>query len=63
MQDENNAIVDSNEYIIPNGKIDICKPKKSLKERCEEMGAIPLSQFEKEFWEAFYEGYRKQCKR
>lgn len=39
------------------------KPQKSLKERCEEIGAIPLEQFEKEFWEAFYEGYRKRRKR
>ena len=33
-------------------------PMKPLKERCEEMGAIPLTQFEKEFWDAFNEGYR-----
>lgn len=35
------------------------KPNKSLKERCKELGAIPLSQFEKEFWEAFNRGYKK----
>lgn len=39
------------------------KPQKSLKERCEEIGAIPLEQFEKEFWESFYEGYRKEGKK
>ena len=33
-------------------------PMKPLKERCEEMGAIPLTQFEKELWDAFNEGYR-----
>lgn len=38
------------------------RPKKSLKQRCKEMGAIPLSQFEKEFWDAFNEGYRKHGK-
>ena len=37
-------------------------PMKPLKERCKEMGAIPLSQFEKEFWDAFNEGYRKHGK-
>ena len=37
-------------------------PMKPLKERCKEMGAIPLSQFEKEFWDAFNKGYRKHGK-
>lgn len=36
-----------------------CPPKKYLKEKCKEMGAISLSQFEKEFWDAFNEVYRK----
>lgn len=30
-----------------------CTHKKSFKERCKECNAIPLSQFEKEFWEVF----------
>lgn len=40
-----------------------CTHKKSFKERCKECNAIPLYQFEKEFWEVFYEGYRTHGKR
>ena len=51
---ENNA--------TPQNMNEARKPKKSLKERCKEMGAIPLKQFEKEFWDAFEAGYRKHGK-
>lgn len=37
--------------------------KRTFAQACKECNAIPLSQFEKEFWEAFYEGYRKRRKR
>lgn len=45
---ENNA--------TPQNMNEARKPQKSLKERCKEMGAIPLKQFEKEFWDAFEAG-------
>ena len=35
------------------------KTKTSLKQRCAEIGAISLEQFEEEFWQAFEDGYRK----
>lgn len=36
---------------------------RTFAQACKECNAIPLSQFEKEFWEAFCEGYRKLRKR
>lgn len=49
MQDENNATVDSLRNNIPVGETDICKRKNSLKERCKEIGAVSMDEFEAEW--------------
>ena len=38
------------------------KPKRTFDQACKEGNAIPLKQFEKEFWDAFKAGYRKHGK-
>ena len=38
------------------------KPKRTFDQACRECNAIPLKQFEKEFWDAFEAGYRKHGK-
>ena len=38
------------------------KPKRTFDQACRECNAIPLKQFEKEFWNAFEAGYRKHGK-
>lgn len=35
------------------------KPKRTFEQACRECNAVPLEEFEKEFWEAFEEEYRK----
>lgn len=48
MKDENNATIDINQDNLSEGKTDICKRKKSLKERCKEIGAVSMDEFEAE---------------
>mgnify|MGYP005981330071 CR=1 FL=1 len=61
MQNENYVTININQDNLSEDKTGICKRKNSLKERCKEIGAVSMDEFEAEWMRQLKLRFKNIC--